>query len=83
MTQIIIEIPDNITQRVLNGIASRYHYSPILENGNPNPESKGQFAKRMIIEFLKKAVKDAEVEDARNDAATIAAESVDSDIQIT
>lgn len=83
MAQITINIPDAIQERVLNGFAKHYNYSPTLENGDPNPETKAQFAKRKLIEFIKLAVKDAEVQDARNTAATTASQSVEIDISIS
>ena len=83
MAQITITIPDAIASRVMNGFAKRYHYSATLEDGSPNPETKAQFAKRRVIEFIKQAVREAEVEDARNDAATTAGSSVDTDIQLS
>ncbi len=80
MSTITITIPDNITTRVLNGFAKRYNYSPTLENGSPNPETKAQFAKRKLIEYIKQAVREAEIQDAANTAATTAGASVDTDI---
>ena len=84
MTQIIIEIPNEVTQRVLDGIAYRLRYSPVLDDGvTPNPETKGQFVKRRIIEYMKKLVRETEIEIARNDAADVAAQSVDDDVVIS
>lgn len=83
MTTVTINIPDNITTRVLNGFAKRYNYSPTLENGDPNPETKAQFCKRKIVELIKQAVREAEVEDASNTAATTAGSSADTDIQLS
>jgi len=83
MTQIIIEIPNEVTQRVLDGIAYRLRYSPELEDGSPNPETKAKFAKRKLVEYMKKLVREAEIEIARNDAADVAAQSVDDDVVIS
>ena len=83
MAQITINIPDAIASRVINGFAKRYHYSPTLEDGTPNPETKAQFAKRKVIEFIKQAVREAEIEAARNVAAETAGASVDTDIQLS
>jgi len=80
MAQITINIPDAIATRVINGFAKRYNHSSTLENGDPNPETKAQFAKRKLIEFIKQAVRDAEIQDATNTAATTAGTSVDTDI---
>ena len=83
MAQITITIPDTILTRVLNGFAKRYNYSPVLDDGSSNPETKTQFAKRKVIEFIKQAVKDAEIQDASNTAATTAAASAETDIVLT
>lgn len=83
MAQITINIPDNIATRVLNGFAYRFSYSPILEDGSPNPETKAQFAKRKLIEHVKQAVREAEIEQAKNAAGTTAGQSVDNDIVLS
>jgi hypothetical protein len=83
MAQITITIPDAIASRVINGFAKRYNYSPTLEDGSANPETKSQFAKRKVIEFIKAAVRETEIQDATNAAATTAAASVDTDIQLS
>jgi hypothetical protein len=83
MATITINIPDAIAARVVNGFAQRYNYSPVLENGSANPETKSQFAKRKVIEFIKQAVREAEVQTATNTAATAAAAGVENDITLT
>lgn len=80
MAQIVINIPDPVAPRVLNGFSSHYGYQATLDNGSPNPETKGQFAKRKLMEIIKHAVREAEMETARNVAATTAGTSVDNDI---
>jgi len=80
MAQITITIPPAVTNRVIDGFAKRYNYSPTLEDGSANPETKTQFAKRKLMEYIKQAVREAEIQDATNTAATSAAASVDTDI---
>jgi len=82
MANITITIPDAIASRVLNGFARRYGYAPTID-GEPNPETKAQFAKRKLIELIKQAVREAEVQEASNAAATTAAQSADTDIQLS
>lgn len=57
MANITINIPDNQITRVLDGIAedNGYQATIIDEEGNsiPNPETKAQFAKRIVIERVK------------------------------
>jgi len=83
MATITITIPDAIAPRVINGFAKRYNYSPLLENGDANTETKAQFAKRKLVEFIKSAVREAEIQDAANTAATTAGASADTDIVLT
>jgi len=83
MTQITINIPDAVAPRVINGFAKRYNYATTLEDGSANPETKTQFAKRKILEFVKRAVREAEIEQARNEAADAAGAGVDTDIQLS
>lgn len=83
MTTLTITIPNAITNRVIDGFAKRYNYSPLLENGDPNPETKAQFAKRKVVEFIKQAVREAEIQDAANTAATSAGASADTEIVLS
>lgn len=83
MTTITITIPNNITTRVIDGFCKRYNYSPTLENGEPNPETKAQFAQRKLREYIKQAVREAEIQDATNTAATNAGTSADNEIILT
>lgn len=83
MAQITITIPDAVATRVIDGFCKRYNYPPTLEDGTPNPETKAQFAKRKVLEFIKRAVQEAEVEDARNAAAEEASASVENDIVLS
>jgi hypothetical protein len=83
MATITITIPDAIASRVINDFAQRFNYSPILEDGSPNPETKNQFAKRKLIEYIKQSCREAEIQNATNTAATTAGTSVDTDIQLS
>ena len=57
MANITITIQDNQLQRVLDGIANDNNYQSTIPDaeGNPipNPETKTQFAKRMVIARIK------------------------------
>ena len=83
MANITLTIPAGTTQRVLDGFAKSQGYASLLPDGSTNPETKTQFIKRKLKEYVMKAVRDAEMEDAINIAATAAATSVDTDIVIT
>jgi len=83
MTQITINIPDAVAPRVISGFAKRYNYPLTLEDGSPNPETKAQFAKRKVLEYIRQAVREAEIDQARNEATATAGASVDRDIQLS
>lgn len=70
MASININIPDDKAQWLVQGLATRFGYSDFLPNPDfnptlpidastnpdtiPNPQTKVQFAKAMVIEFIKK-----------------------------
>lgn len=83
MATITVTIPNAILPRVIDGMAYHHGYAPTLENGDPNPETKAQFAQRKVREFIKQSVRDAEIEQARNTAAGAAGASADNDILLT
>ena len=60
MANITVTIPDASLTRVINGICNTFDYIRSIE-GVENPPTKAQFAKSVIIEFIKKTVKNAEI----------------------
>lgn len=68
MASITLTIPDSEAARVLDGFAAYHRYEATVDNPDydpkaegssptiPNPETKIQFAKKMIIEFIKGSV---------------------------
>jgi hypothetical protein len=55
--------------RIVDAFALQHHYEAFLEDGvTPNPETKAQFAKRVIGRFIKDTVRAAETK-AAEDAA--------------
>ena len=80
MAKLTINIPDQQVQRILNGFAFNQGYMEMLDDGTRNPETKEQFLKRKVMEYIKSAVRNTEVETARNLAATQAANSVENEI---
>lgn len=83
MATITITIPDAVATRAINSFCKRFNYSPTLADGSPNPETKAQFTKRKVLEWTKQMIREAEVQDASNTAATEAAQSVDNDIVLS
>jgi hypothetical protein len=79
---ITINIPDAVSNRVLNGFASAQGYQDTID-GQPNPETKQQFLKRRLIEFIHQAVKFQESEAAGTVAKQAAIQRVDSEITLT
>lgn len=67
MATLSINIPDNQVTRVNDAIAALFNYQATI-NGSPNPETKAQFARRMVIENLKRLVAQGESAAARRQA---------------
>ena len=86
MAQLLFNIPDAVTPRVLDAMASKYNYDIYylkeLEN-NKVPLTKIQFVKMQIIQMFKNAVADYESRSAIQNAADSAKQSVETDIKIT
>lgn len=61
---IILTIPDNKAQRIVNGICGTFGYQDTIDDLDdnsmprsvPNPETKTQFSKRMLYKMIKDAV---------------------------
>lgn len=60
MATISLTIPDGKLTRVINAVAITKNYRNVLSDGSPNPESKQQFARRMLVEQLKEWVAQGE-----------------------
>jgi len=64
MAVITFNIPDSQIQRFEDGFASQYGYTEttvLNDEQIPNPESKLEFLKRMIAQFIVDSVHQAEV----------------------
>jgi len=79
---VTIEIPDALSSRVLNGFASHHGYRPTI-GGEANQETKEQFLKRKVIEFIHQAVRFQESEAAARTAKRAAIDKADSEIVLT
>lgn len=82
MANINIVIPDNLLPRVINGIASFYGYQTEI-NGQPNPQTKAQFAKAQLIAHIKHCVKTVETDEAVNLAREAKRSEVESNITLS
>lgn len=66
MATLSITIDNTHAARVNDAIAAHYGYQATID-GSPNPETKTQFVRRMVIQMIKEKVRDYE--------ASVAAES--------
>ena len=78
MTRLIITIPDDLKERVYDGVAKAHRYQEEIRNPDfdsmyperdartiTNPESRDDFVKRMVRAFLTRSVAKAEADTAR------------------
>lgn len=59
MAQFTINVPDNQVNRVVNALCTFGGYTTQVEQDGllvPNPQTKAQFARQMVTEFIKTAV---------------------------
>lgn len=55
MPQVTLDVP----VVAIDALARKYNYQPFLADGTtPNPEAKGAFVRRMVIQGLKTEVKE-------------------------
>jgi hypothetical protein len=60
MATISITIKDSQLTRTVDAICGSFGYNGTLEDGTDNPETKAQFAKRMLASYIKSTVLDYE-----------------------
>lgn len=77
MAEITITIPNGVVNRVVDAIASEYNYDAAVDG------TKNAFAKKQVIEFLKRTVKDAEASVATKTARDNAVSDVDSNVVLS
>lgn len=77
MANITITIPDAVLQRVLDAVAATRNYNPATDG------TKAQFARAVLIAWLKGIVVDHEGNVATNNAAASARTTANTDIAIT
>ena len=75
MASITLTIPDAIVQRVLTGFCSTHGYAaqiPSKDNAAiliDNPETKAEFIKRCLLNYIKTSVREYEEAVAKREAA--------------
>lgn len=77
MASITITIPDAVLTRVLDAIAARHGYDPLTDG------TKAQFAKSVVIGWLKKEVVEHEANTAAASAASTQAAAANSQIVLS
>lgn len=82
MATITITIPTTQTARVIDGICYANTYQDIID-GQPNPETKTAFSKRMVVEYILNCIKQYEIIVAVEAARKNVNLSVDTNITLT
>jgi hypothetical protein len=76
MATISITIPDALLDRAVAGVCWAHFYQETID-GEPNPETKAAFCKRMIRQHIKNCVLQYEGDQAAQTARTSAGTEVD------
>lgn len=77
MPTLSVDIPAGMTNRVLDAISAEYNYNPLTDG------TKAAFAKKQVIEFLKRTVKASEKSASFKSTAQTIETDVETNIGIT
>lgn len=80
---VLAQFNDLLVPRVLNAVIASGGYPPKDVDGNPLPITKAQFAKQMLMAYLKSTTVLYEQTVASTSAGLTAQQQADADIQIT
>jgi hypothetical protein len=58
MPTITLTLSDAAATELVDALCAQGLYSPVLGDGSPNPETRAQFARRMILVGLKRIVRE-------------------------
>lgn len=83
MAQISFTIPDGAMPRVVDALCGAYGYRDTAPSGGPNPQTRPQFAREQVRNFIRAAVLAWEAQRAGEVAATTAREKADAEVPIT
>ena len=72
--------PDAVMPRVMDAFAAVYGYSSTLPNGDANPETEAQFARRMVREYVRNVLAASEAVVAGETASVAADQKARDDI---
>jgi hypothetical protein len=79
---ISITVPNAVLTRVVDGVCGSMGYQDTI-GGVANPETRAQFAQRMLREWVKARVRAWETSQAETSAGATAGANVDSQIVLT
>ena len=82
MGQFILDYPDGIGARIRDAYCTAKGYQETID-GQPNPEAKIDFVKRMLVEHIKGVVVGQETRDAANTASVSQQATSETEIDIT
>ena len=80
MATVSFTIPDAVMPRVTDAFVAVYGYSSTLPNGDPNPETQVQFARRMVREYVRNVLAAFEAGSAGETASVAADQKARDDI---
>jgi hypothetical protein len=84
--QVCVDAPAAQRARILTGFTNAYAYQPTIEQPDgttvQNPQTRAQFFKHKLAEFVRETVKSYEAGQAAEAARLAAAQSVDSETGI-
>jgi hypothetical protein len=83
MAEIKYTIPNNKIAKVVDAFAEEFEYQVTLTDGSNNPETKAQFTKRMILNYIMSVVKKRAEIEAINAARLKSNTDIEKDIVIT
>jgi hypothetical protein len=70
MATITFTLSTAALNEVIDTLCDFYNYRPVID-GSPNPETRGSFAKRMMIYWLRERVMDHRRRVAENSISTV------------
>lgn len=83
MATLSITIPNAVATRVQDSFCAAHGYQATLPDGSANPETKQQFLKRKVVEFIRDSVKAAEATAAAETARQAALTDVDTTVVLS
>lgn len=69
MPQFILTYPAGDGARIADALTTRYGYSDTLPNGDPNPQTKTEFVRQLLVAWIKREVREHEAATASATAA--------------